>query len=217
MPLDVARLLDPAHTAVLTSECQEGIVGAASRLGALAEAVRAGGMLARIAELLGRARAVRIPVVHCTVTTRPDRGGASANCPLLAFAATGKGGGLMPGSAEARLVPALGPADADYVVARLHGVSPFHGSELDAILRNLGVQTVVATGVSLNVALLGLTIEAVNRGYQVVLPLDATAGAPPAYVEQLVQHTLRLLATVMTTAAVLSAWQGAGTGAAPRT
>ncbi len=217
MPLDVARLLDPAHTAVLTSECQEGIIGAASRLEALTDAVRAGGMTGRIGELLGQARAVGIPVLHCTVTTRPDRGGTSANCPLLAFAATGKGGGLLPGSSEARLVPALGPAEGDYVLARLHGVSPFHGTELDAILRNLGVRTVVATGVSLNVALLGLTIEAVNRGYQVVLPLDATAGAPPAYVELLVQHTLRLLATVTTTAAVRSAWEDAGTGAAPRT
>lgn len=217
MPLDVARLLDPARTAVLTSECQEGIVGATSRLGALTDAVRTGGMVDRIAELLARARALRIPVLHCTVTTRPDRGGASANCPLLAFAATGKGGGLLPGSPEARLVPALGPAEDDYVLARLHGVSPFHGTELDAILRNLGARTVVATGVSLNVALLGLTIEAVNRGYQVVLPLDATAGAPPAYVELLVEHTLRLLATLTTTAAVLSAWQSAGTRAAPRT
>ena len=206
MAPDLARLLDPAHTAVLTSECQEGIIGAASRLGPLADAVRAGGMVARVAELVEHARAARIPVVHCTVTTRPDRGGTSANCALLAFAASGKGGGLLPGSPEARLLAALGPAEGDYLLARLHGISPFHGTELDAILRNLGVRTVVASGVSLNVALLGLTIEAVNRGYQVVLPLDATAGAPPAYVELLVAHTLRLLATVTTTAAVLAAW-----------
>jgi nicotinamidase-related amidase len=211
MPPDLHGLLDPAYTAVLTSECQEGIIGAASRVRALAEAVQAGGMVGRIAALLDRARARRIPVVHCIVTTRPDRGGSSANCPLLAFARAGKGGGLLPGSPEARLLPALGPAEDDYVVARLHGISPFHGTELDAILRNLGVRTVVATGVSLNVALLGLTIEAVNRGYQVVLPLDATAGTPPAYVELLVEHTLRLLATVTTTAAVVSAWQEAGT------
>ena len=206
MPLELSQLLDPAHTAVLTSECQEGIIGAASRLGTLAEAARATGMIERIADLVGRARAVHIPVVHCTVITRPDRGGASANCALLAFAAKGKGGGLIPGSPEAQLVSALGPADDDYAVARLHGVSPFHGTELDAILRNLGVRTVVATGVSLNVALLGLTIEAVNRGYQVVIPLDAAAGAPPEYVEVLVAHTLRLLATVTTAAAVISAW-----------
>jgi nicotinamidase-related amidase len=209
MPLDLRQVLLPAHTAVLTSECQEGIVGAASRLGALGAAIRAGDVLGRIAGILGAARGLRIPVVHCTVTTRPDRGGTTANCALLAFARAGKGGALLPGSPEARLVPALGPAADDWVIARFHGVSPFHGTELDPILRHLGVRTVVATGVSLNVALLGLVIEAVNRGYQVVLPLDAAAGTPPAYVELLVEHTLRLLATVTTTDAVLAAWRPA--------
>jgi len=206
MPLDLASLLDPRHTALITSECQEGIIGASSRVRALADVVRAEGVVERIAALAERARAVSVPVVHCTVVTRADRLGSRANCPLLAFAQSGKGGGLLPGSAAAALVAPLGPADGDYVLARIHGVSPFHGTELDQILRNLGVRTIVATGVSLNVALLGLTIEAVNAGYQVVLPRDATAGMPPAYVEQLFAHTLGLLATVTTSAAVLGAW-----------
>ena len=55
------------------------------------------------------------------------------------------------------------------MLSRLHGLSPLAETSLDAILRNLGVTTIVATGVSVNVALLGLTFDAVNRGYQVVL------------------------------------------------
>jgi nicotinamidase-related amidase len=207
MPLDLRALLDPRHTALLTSECQEGIIGAASRLGPLADAVRANGMLDVLADLLAAARGAGVPVVHCTVVRRADGGGAAANCRLLAFARSGKGGGLVPGSAEARLVPALGPAETDYVLARHHGVSPFHGTELDQLLRNLGVRTVVATGVSLNVALLGLTIEAVNAGYQVILPRDAVAGTPPDYVEALLAHTLSLLATVTTAADVAAGWR----------
>ncbi len=207
MPPDLATLLDPRHTALVTSECQEGIVGAASRLGPIAEVVREHDVIGRIAQLATLARASRVPVVHCTALTRPDHGGSTANCRLLAFARRGDGGALLPGSLEARLVAGLGPAAEDYVLSRLHGVSPFHGTELDAILRNLGVRTVVATGVSLNVALLGLTIEAVNHGYQVVLPLDATAGTPAEYVALLVEHSLRLLATITTTAAVAAAWR----------
>jgi nicotinamidase-related amidase len=209
---DLARLLDPVHSAVLTSECQEGIVGQAGRLAPLVEAVRDGRVVENLQALLEAARGASVPVLHCTVVTRPDRGGSSANAPLLAFARQGKGGGLLPGSDESRIISELGPADTDYVVARLHGVSPFHGTELDSILRNLGVRTVVATGVSLNVALLGLTFEAVNRGYNVVIPRDAAAGTPAEYVEALCKHTLRLLATLTTTADVIGAWKGARAG-----
>jgi len=209
MAVVLEDLLRPGQTAILTSECQEGIIGAQSSVGALADAVRSGGVVEKIAALLAAARAARVPVVHCTVTARPDHGGSSANCRLLAYARKGKGG-LLPESPAAQLVAPLGPAADDYVLARFHGVSPFHGTELDAILRNLGVRTLVATGVSLNVALLGLTIEAVNHGYQVVLPLDATAGTPPEYVDALVAHTFRLLATVTTADAVAAAWRRAG-------
>jgi nicotinamidase-related amidase len=207
MAVELATLVDPRHTALITSECQEGIIGTASRLGPLAEVVRNSGVIERIAGLAAAARTRGVPILHCTVVRRSDHGGSTANCPLLAFARKGRGGALLPGSPEAGLVAALGPEPADYVLSRLHGVSPFHGTELDAILRNLGVRTVIATGVSLNVALLGLTIDAVNCGYQVVLPLDAAAGTPAEYVALLVEHTLRLLATVTTAAAVAAVWR----------
>jgi hypothetical protein len=42
-----------------------------------------------------------------------------------------------------------------------------------------------------------------------VLPLDATAGTPPEYVDALVAHTFRLLATVTTAEAVAAAWRRA--------
>jgi nicotinamidase-related amidase len=96
--------------------------------------------------------------------------------------------------------------ETDYVLTRYHGITPFHGTELDQILRNLGVRTVVATGVSVNVGILGLTIDAVNAGYQVVIPRDAVTGTPDEYVDAVFQHTLRLLATVTGSEEVVRAW-----------
>jgi biuret amidohydrolase len=154
--------------------------------------------------VLAAARSARVPVFHCTMSRRPDGGGAVVNCLLLA--ATKKGPGLLVGSPQQRVVDALTPVDTDYVVTRFHGITPFHGTELDAILRNLGVRTVVASGVSVNVGILGLTIEAVNAGYQVVIPRDAVAGTPDDYVDAVFQHTLRLLATVTTADDVAQAW-----------
>jgi nicotinamidase-related amidase len=50
-------------------------------------------------------------------------------------------------------------------------------------------------------------MDAVNRGYQVVLPRDAVAGVPAAYAEQVIDNTLALLAEIVTTDDVIEAWQ----------
>ena len=204
MPLDLQALLEPSRTALLMMECQEGIVGSGGRLGALAEAVERHGTVAAIARLLGAARRARVPAFHLTIARRPDGGGAAANCLLLA--ATRKGTPLLPGSPEQAVVAALAPVEGDWIVSRFHGLTPFHGTELGQLLRNLGVRTVVATGVSVNVGVLGLVLEAVNAGYQVVVPREAVAGTPDDYVAAVMEHTLRLLATITTVDRVLEAW-----------
>ena len=206
MPVDLKALLDPRSAALLMMECQEGIVGQGCKLGALADAVARHGTIAHIARVLAAARRARVPVVHCTISRRPDGGGAAANCLLLAATAK-RGMGLVPGSPQHGVVKELAPVDGDYVVTRYHGLSPFHGTELDAILRNLGVKTVVATGVSVNLGILGLVLEAVNAGYQVTIPRDAVTGTPDEYVASVFEHTLRLLATITTTDQVVEAWQ----------
>ncbi len=214
MPLDQYALLDPRHTALLMMECQEGIVGGAGRLGMLSEAVARHGTIDHITRLLGVARQAGVRVVHCTMSRRPDGGGAAANCLLLAATAR-RGMGLLPGSPEHAIVAPLTPADGDFVLTRFHGMTPFHGTELDAILRNLGVRTVVATGVSVNIGITGLTLEAVNAGYQVVIPRDAVAGTPDHYVDAVFEHTLRLLATVTSTEAVAQVWASPRPAAPP--
>jgi nicotinamidase-related amidase len=77
------------------------------------------------------------------------------------------------------------------------------------VLRNLGVTTVVAVGVSVNVAITNLTFDCVNAGYQVVLPTDAVAGTPREYVQQVFEHTLRNVATLVRTDDVVGVWSAA--------
>jgi nicotinamidase-related amidase len=208
MPIDLREILRPASTAVITVECQQGVVGTAGALSALAEAVREAGILPQMARVLDAARRAKAPVAHAIVVRRPDGGGSTMNCRL--FAATRKSGGpgMLAGSAIAALAPELGPAERDYVIPRHHGVSIFHDSELDSILRSLDVRTVVLMGVSLNIALIGSTIEAVNRGYQVVIPEDGVTGTPIAYGKAVLENTLRFLATVVRCDDVVSALAG---------
>ena len=187
-------------------ECQEGIIGGGAALGALGAAVARHGTVAQIARVLRAARAARVPAFHCTMGRRPDGGGAVVNCLLLAATKKSAGPGLVPGSPPWRPVAELAPEDGDWVLTRFHGVSPFHATELDQLLRNLGVRTVVATGVSVNVGVLAMTIDAVDAGYQVVIPREAVTGTPDEYVEAVLRNTLRLLATIAPVDEVVAAW-----------
>jgi nicotinamidase-related amidase len=197
----LAELVAPSRTALLTVEVQEVTVGTRSAVPALAEAVRATGMLDRIADLARAARAVGVRVIHCTAESRADRAGGNRNARLFALARKGP---VDPSVFAVHRDVVVEPSDL--VLPRLHGVSPLTGTSVDSILRNLGVTTIVATGVSVNIAIMGLAFEAVNLGYQIVLPRDAVAGVGDAYVDAVFEHTLSLVATVTNAAALLEAW-----------
>jgi len=93
------------------------------------------------------------------------------------------------------------------VLTRLHGIGPMGGTDLDAVLRNLGVTTIVGVGVSVNLGMTNFAMDAVNRGYQFVLTRDAVAGVPAAYAEAVIDNSLALIATVVRTDDVLAAWR----------
>lgn len=143
-------------------------------------------------------------IVHCVAARRADGRGSNANARL--FAATARLGSLEPGSPAVEVVPELGPEPEDIVLCRLHGVGPMGGTDLDGVLRHLGATTVVGVGVSVNVGMTSFVMDAVNGGYQFVLPRDAVAGVPADYADAVIDNTLSLLATVTTTDELLDAW-----------
>jgi nicotinamidase-related amidase len=204
MPVDLAKLLDPVSCAVVTSECQNGVIGPESVLPELAK-VCAETMIPNGARVCAAARAVGANVIHCIALHRPDMKGANHNARL--FSAIERSPvKLLPGTSRAEVVAEFAPADTDLVLSRLHGLNPMTGTDLDPVLRNLGVTTIVVVGVSVNVAITNLVMDAVNRGYQVVLPRDAVTGVPPEYAETVIENTLSLLATVVTTDQILARW-----------
>lgn len=195
----------PGRTAFVTVEVQEGVVGERSRIPELARA--ADPILPNICELARAARRTGIPVVHCTADSRADGLGTNRNARLFAAMRKRQGSAEASGATNAAKVhDAIGAEERDLVMGRLHGLSPMTSTSLDPVLRNLGVTTIVATGVSVNVAIMGFAFEAVNLGYQFVLPRDAVAGVDAAYVDAVFERTLSLLATVTTTEALLGAW-----------
>jgi nicotinamidase-related amidase len=207
MPLDLPTLVSPAHTAVLTMEMQRGVIGDLAAVPVLAEVVAAHGTIDSLAGLVVAARLAGVRVVHCTAEFRADGAGSAGNCPILA-AARKSPDRLLIGTESTHVVPELGPEPSDLISSRMHGMTPFTGTSLDVTLRNLGVRTVVATGVSVNIGVLGMVIGAVDLGYQVVVPTDCVAGVPDDYVEAVLTNTLGFLATLTTSERLLAAWSG---------
>ncbi|MDK9500531.1 cysteine hydrolase [Streptomyces katrae] len=197
--------LDPATTALLTVECQNGVVGAESALPELAKEARDSGMLERVAALVDAARAAGVQVVHAVAERRPDGLGANTNARL--FRAAGK----LPvrqltGSDAVRIAAPVTVDGRDLVVRRLHGLSPMAGTDLDALLRNLGVRTLVVTGVSSNIAIPNTVFDAVNLGYEVVVPSDAIAGVPASCTAEVIRNSLVLVASITTAEALRMQW-----------
>jgi biuret amidohydrolase len=200
------RPLDLSAAALVTSECQNGVIGAQSVLPELADAASAS-VIPNGAALCAAFRAADRPVVHCVAGRRPDDRGSNRNARL--FGAMLKSPVRLDlGTPAADVVPEFAVQPSDFVLSRIHGLNPMAGTDLDPILRNLGVSSIVVVGVSVNVAVTNLAMDAVNLGYQVVLPRDAVCGVPADYADAVIDNTLALLATVTTTEAVIGALGG---------
>jgi nicotinamidase-related amidase len=205
-------ILEPATTAVLTMELQNGVVGEGAMLGALVEELERAGTLDTVRRLCEGAREAGARVVHCTAVSRADGAGTTENCKIFALSARQRRerghGATDLGTPGADVIPGL--ADPrDIVVARLHGMTPFTSTSLDQILRNLGIRTVVATGVSVNLGVWGMAMSALDLGYQVVIPRDAVAGVPREYADAVLDNSLSLIATLVSADEVLEVWRSA--------
>jgi nicotinamidase-related amidase len=198
------RDFSPPPVAVLTMELQRGVMGDLATFPELAAAAAARDIVEPAARLLAAFRAAGLPVVHCTAEFRADRAGSIANTPLHT-AVLRRPAHLLEGTPAVELVPELGAATTDYVCARRHGVAPFTGTPLHETLQGLGARVLVVTGVSVNVAVLGLCIEAVGLGYQVVVASDAVAGIPLDYADAVLANSVALVAALHTADEIIGA------------
>ncbi len=83
-------------------------------------------------------------------------------------------GVLVRGSWGAQIIEELTPYETDHVVMK-KAYGAFFQSPLDRVLRNLGIKTLVMTGIATNFCVETTSREAVAYGYNVILVSDATA------------------------------------------
>jgi nicotinamidase-related amidase len=83
------------------------------------------------------------------------------------------------GSEGAEVWPPLAPAAGDRIVTK-PTYSGFHGTDLERVLEELTVDTLVLTGCATEVQLMATATDALQRGFAVELPADSQAGASEA-------------------------------------
>lgn len=198
----VRSLDNGERIAFVMHECQNGMINPdVATNGPLAAHAKSRGIVENIAAVAAACRERGMPVFHSTIEPRPDYVGTDPSCLLLGGLI--KKGGIVAGKQATEIHPDLTPHDGDIRIRRVHGLTPFHGTELEAYLRHQRIQTVILAGVSTDVGIPGASLEAINRGFRVVVPEDCIAGSSPESHEWQVRHTIPLLATVTTTNDVL--------------
>ena len=170
-----------------------------------------------ISRLADAARAANVPVVFVNWGVRAD----VAELPPLVLA-KGSAGGTRPVYGDpspagrgritvatdwgAEVVEALAPVPGDLVVHK-HRLSGFTDNELDSVLRNRGIDTLLFTGINIDRCVFSTLCDASFLGYGCVLVEDACATPSPAYVRDAILYLVRLLyGATATTDALLAAF-----------
>ncbi|MDO8903095.1 cysteine hydrolase family protein [Hydrogenophaga sp.] len=163
--------------------------------------------IAPLQALVPAMRAQGVPVVWLNWGVRKDL----LNIPpslLHAHTHDGNGAGLgekIPGGAEillkgswgARIVDELDPGDQDIHVTK-HRFSGFWDTELDSILRNIGVRTLFFAGVNADQCVMTTLEDASFLGYDVLMLRDCVATTSPDYCMQATEYNVKLLYGFMT-------------------
>ena len=69
------------------------------------------------------------------------------------------------------IVPQLSPAPSDFIVRKHQYSTPF-GTDLDLLLRELGVTKLVLTGTAVDVCIYFIAQDAHRKGYEIVVPRE---------------------------------------------
>ena len=205
MPYDPAPYLAPERCALILFECQEAVIGEGTRLAGLRKDVLERRMVENLSSLLGAAREAGVFIAYNNMAFRPDGLGAP-NTPRSDNMPAVPPGPPVPASP---VVEPLTPQPHELVMERIHGMSSFYGTPLEPALRDRGVTTVIPCGVSVNIGITATTVEALNRGFRIVIARDCVAGDPSSYVEDMFRNTLNNLAYLSDSGSLAEAWKQA--------
>lgn len=158
-------------------------------------------LLASTEELLALARSHSVPVIHVLSALRPAEAAARARTKFAAaWAAIGESpspyGSDLPetvDAAEGTFKPDLAVTvdESDFVIKTKKSLSSFYQTDLEWLLKALGVNTLILAGASTNADILSTAYEASCRAFKVITVAECVA---TTYGEDLQEMGLQQLA-----------------------
>jgi len=124
---------------------------------------RARGIIAPLARLLDTARANGIPVIYSS----------DSHLKGIDFELKLWGDHAIRGTQGAEIIPELVAKDADYIVPKRR-YSGFFQTDLQMLLSELGVDTVVITGLHTHMCCRHTSADAFQLGYKIIVPRETT-------------------------------------------
>lgn len=168
VPDTVAEMCRPGASAVLVYDAQAGI---------LPHVQDGDGLVGRIGEVLGAARAAGVPVFYCRhVSLPPGHLGVGALRTAMAWQRQEKADAVIspfpPDAAQTAIVDELAPAAGEPVFDKL-GMSALVGTPLEAALRDRGISTLILVGAVLEIGIEPTARHAADLGLLPVVVDDA--------------------------------------------
>jgi nicotinamidase-related amidase len=149
-----------------------------------------------VRRLLDSCRQAGLPVLHVRLMNLAhDCSDANWRYKLLGLL-------VAPGSKDSEFVDELAPLDGEIVLSKSTS-NVFASTNADHILRNLGVDRLIMTGIVTNNCVESCTRGAADMGYRVLLVDDACAAWTPEGHDHTMRHLDRNFASVKTTDEVL--------------
>ena len=158
-----------------------------------------GSLLNRLRQAIEAARAIGAPVIFVRVAFRPGHPEVSTRNRAFAALASQAGNPFGENDEATQIHPALEPRPGDPVVLKKR-VSAFAGSDLEVLLRSLGITHLVLTGIATSGVVLSTLREAADRDYELTVLSDACADADEEVHRMLIDKLFPRQAEVLTVA-----------------
>jgi ureidoacrylate peracid hydrolase len=205
--------MNPQQTALVLIEFQNDFTTPG---GTLHEAVKpvmdSNGMLANTVETVKQARALGVRILHTPISFTDDYHEINPT-PYGILKGVVDSRSFRKGSWGAEIVDVLKPEPGDIVVEGKRGLCGFASTNLDFILRSLGITDVALGGFLTNCCVESTMRTAYEKGYQVVTLTDCTATLSAEEQRLSVEKNYPMFSRPMTHTSFLSELSGAGSSA----